>query len=670
MPGGSGGSSPSGTTTVVQQANNAPWTTQQPYLSAGFQQAQNNYQSDPLNYYPGQTLANFDPSISQALTGMGNYGANGYGNTAGAGINNQAAALNQGTAAANGAYVDQNPATGGLLTIGNNNPTAGETGSLYQIGNAAGTTPYAASAAQIAGTLPQDTLPYVGALTNFGNQASTAGNGWGTLASNIADQQAGNPYGAGAVAASTLGLNNPYGGQANAAGQSAQANPYTPALGGVAGAAASQPYSALSLGLGDPAIQAAEGNLAATAGGAYLGSNPYLAGEFNAAAQPVINNYMTATAPQTDSQMEAAGRYGSGALANARSQNELNLGTTLGNMGANLYGQDYANERGLQTQAQSALGNLGLGNLAARTTQVGQAGSLANQGLSLAGNALGQAGALYNSGAQTAANAALGAGGLLNSAVGTAANTNLGAGSLMNQGLGLAANTALGAGNLTDQGLSIGGSLMGQAGNLNLNALSGAGNLLDQAQAQRTQGLATQAGAVTSAGQLQNAGVNTQMNALNALSNAYLGGGNLDLRGAMLSPSLSQMPTTDLNSLLSAGQGFTGMDQAQINAAMSQFYGNEMQPWMTNSAYMGQVGGPMGSSGSSSSTSPYFTNPLGNALGMGLGGVGLLGSINSLTGGGITSALGGLFGSGALSAPADIGGASALAQATAGLFGL
>jgi hypothetical protein len=109
--------------------------------------------------------------------------------------------------------------------------------------------------------------------------------------------------------------------------------------------------------------------LEASASGAYLNSNPYEAGEFAAAAQPVINAYQTATAPQTDSTAEANGRYGSGWEQNAQSQNQLNLGTTLGNLASNLYGSNYQSELANMTGAQEALP--GVANSALSTLQSG-----------------------------------------------------------------------------------------------------------------------------------------------------------------------------------------------------------------------------------------------------------------------------------------------------------
>lgn len=70
-------------------------------------------------------------------------------------------------------------------------------------------------------------------------------------------------------------------------------------------------------------------------------SNPYLAGMESAAAQPVINQYQTAIAPQTASAAEMANRYGSGAANQMMNQAQTTLGTTLSNLASNFYGNAY-----------------------------------------------------------------------------------------------------------------------------------------------------------------------------------------------------------------------------------------------------------------------------------------------------------------------------------------
>lgn len=79
-------------------------------------------------------------------------------------------------------------------------------------------------------------------------------------------------------------------------------------------------------------------------GGNFLSpsSNPYLAASAQAAIQPLINSYQTATAPQTDSSSEMANRYGSGEANQRTSQNELNLATGIGNTTANMYSNAYS----------------------------------------------------------------------------------------------------------------------------------------------------------------------------------------------------------------------------------------------------------------------------------------------------------------------------------------
>jgi hypothetical protein len=132
-------------------------------------------------------------------------------------------------------------------------------------------------------------------------------------------------------------------------------------------------------------------SLGAMANGAFLNSNPYLSGMMNAASQGVVNNYMTATAPQTDSAMEKAGEFGTPGLANAQTQNQLNLGTSLNNLASQIYGANY------EQQTQNMLGAANdLGNL--QTSAYGTAGQLANQGVATQASALNSAAGQYNTG--------------------------------------------------------------------------------------------------------------------------------------------------------------------------------------------------------------------------------------------------------------------------------
>jgi hypothetical protein len=122
--------------------------------------------------------------------------------------------------------------------------------------------------------------------------------------------------------------------------------------------------------------------LAKTLGGAYLSpdSNPYIRGVVDAAQRPVTDAYQRSTAPQTDYNFATSGRYGSGALLGARSQNEQNLGRSLGDISTNIYGQNYANERARQDAAANQYAGL-------QQTAGSNYGQLYNQGQTAAATA-------------------------------------------------------------------------------------------------------------------------------------------------------------------------------------------------------------------------------------------------------------------------------------------
>lgn len=73
---GLGGSSkPSGSTTTVQ--NSDPWSAQQPYLTYGFQRAQDLYGRGPQQYYPDSTVAPLSNYSNQAINLTANRAING-----------------------------------------------------------------------------------------------------------------------------------------------------------------------------------------------------------------------------------------------------------------------------------------------------------------------------------------------------------------------------------------------------------------------------------------------------------------------------------------------------------------------------------------------------------------------------------------------------------------
>lgn len=84
-------------------------------------------------------------------------------------------------------------------------------------------------------------------------------------------------------------------------------------------------------------------------------NNPYETGALNAANDAITRSYQTATAPQTASAFEAAGRYGSGAYGNAVSQNQQDLATQLGNTDAGLVNSMYQQNMGNMLQGAQGL---------------------------------------------------------------------------------------------------------------------------------------------------------------------------------------------------------------------------------------------------------------------------------------------------------------------------
>lgn len=128
----------------------------------------------------------------------------------------------------------------------------------------------------------------------------------------------------------------------------------------------------MSYGLLGPSIQ----NLRDTAGGAYLGPNPYSLGAFNYAADAVSNQFKNAIAPGIDSQFVRAGSFdpNSAGYQQTVSDSRDNLGRTLNGLANNFFFNNYSNERQLQ---QNASNNAGL--LANNLLNTGSAVDRSNQ---------------------------------------------------------------------------------------------------------------------------------------------------------------------------------------------------------------------------------------------------------------------------------------------------
>jgi hypothetical protein len=248
-----------------------------------------------------------------------------------------------------------------------------------------------------AGGLSTGTVP---AALNFTNQA---------LAGSLPQSQLpGGPQigGLNNVASGAMGTGLQYGGAiANAANQApGTVSPYANALSGIGGMA-----------LNNPAFSS---GLTGLASGKYIdpSTNPAMAGMLSQGNQALTDAYQTATAPQTASSFESAGRYGSGALGNAQQQNQIGLGRGLANLDTGIIGNAYtqglnatnqaaATEGGLYNtgisnaaNAYNAGGGLSLSGLQQMMSGLGTAGQVANQGYGTAAGAYGAGANAANSG--------------------------------------------------------------------------------------------------------------------------------------------------------------------------------------------------------------------------------------------------------------------------------
>jgi hypothetical protein len=119
-------------------------------------------------------------------------------------------------------------------------------------------------------------------------------------------------------------------------------------------------------------------NLAGTARGDYLNSNPYLDATFNAAARPVSENFTNTVIPGINAAFGAASRTGSGIQGEYLGDAAGQYGKSLSDLATNIYGGNYQSERDRQLSASGTLGGL---YDAGRNRQVQAGGVAGNLGL-------------------------------------------------------------------------------------------------------------------------------------------------------------------------------------------------------------------------------------------------------------------------------------------------
>ena len=126
-----------------------------------------------------------------------------------------------------------------------------------------------------------------------------------------------------------------------------------------------------------------------TAQGAFLGANPYLDAQYGQAARGFTDAYQTSIAPGIDSRFAAGGRLGSGYHARAQADARSGLGAQLGDLATNMYGGDYARERGMMTGAAGALAGMEGDDVRQRLAAAGLAPGFNNAQLTQLQSALG-----------------------------------------------------------------------------------------------------------------------------------------------------------------------------------------------------------------------------------------------------------------------------------------
>jgi hypothetical protein len=102
------------------------------------------------------------------------------------------------------------------------------------------------------------------------------------------------------------------------------------------------------------AFQTSLGQVGQTAGGGFLNANPFQAQMMQAATRPLEQAFSNQILPGISSLYSKSGRLGSGAMERALGTATEGYSRALGDIGANIAGTQFQQERGLQQQAQLA----------------------------------------------------------------------------------------------------------------------------------------------------------------------------------------------------------------------------------------------------------------------------------------------------------------------------
>jgi hypothetical protein len=280
-----------------------PWAGQSPFLEDLFAQGQNLYNQGPQQYYPGQTVAPFSPESMMGMDMM--------------------------TQRAIGGSPQQDMFGQYLMnTMGQQNM---DPNVMFGYGN---------QAAQGIGAGQQTVNQGLGGMQtgqNMMHQAGQAGMGMGQP-----NQMVGG-------AANALSGMTGYGGLGEA-----QQFAGNPALGALP---ASQQYAMSQMGVGGAGNQ----QLAQTAGGGFLGSNPYLDQMFDVASGRAGEAFNEQTMPGIAAQFGSAGRTGGGIHQQVAGNAARQFGRDLQGMASDIYAPAYESERDRMINAAQGASGAGLG---------------------------------------------------------------------------------------------------------------------------------------------------------------------------------------------------------------------------------------------------------------------------------------------------------------------
>lgn len=131
-------------------------------------------------------------------------------------------------------------------------------------------------------------------------------------------------------------------------------------------------------GMNNPQLNQANQYFQGAIGGNYLNSNPYMDSMYSNAADSVTRQFNESVLPGVSAKYGMSGRTGSGLFQNSVQGAYEGLGDSLSGLAANLYGQNYANERTMQQEAAKFAPNLAQANFGAMSNVL-DAGQIRDQ---------------------------------------------------------------------------------------------------------------------------------------------------------------------------------------------------------------------------------------------------------------------------------------------------